>query len=254
MSDIAPISSTLVELLRKAQHVVALTGAGISAESGLPTFRDPVAGLWNKYDPQTLSTREAFKQNPRLVWEWAETLRKAADAANPNAAHKALVAIEARVPKFTLLTQNVDSLHQRAGSNNVIELHGTLARVKCFDEDTLVATWDDTEHIPPRCPHCGGVLRHDTVLFGEVLPQVALQTAMAETVDCDLFLSIGTSGIVEPAASLPYRAMKHGASVVVVNLDVTTDLRSDTLFKINGSAGQILPALVTAAWPDIKHI
>jgi NAD-dependent deacetylase len=241
---------TLIDTLRAAQRIAVLTGAGISAESGLPTFRDRLTGLWAQYRPEDLSTPDAFRRNPRLVWEWFAGHRAAMAAAAPNPAHLALARMERAVAQFTLLTQNIDGLHQRAGSGNVVELHGNIARTKCFEENALVDTWEETGDVPPRCPRCGGQLRPDVVWFGELLPEAALNAANAAAKQCDVFFSIGTSGIVEPAASLAYRALSRGATVVLINLDVINDA-SRQLYKINAPAGQVLPALVDAAWPGI---
>ena len=211
------IAPELAAALRGARHVAVLTGAGISAESGIPTFRDAQTGLWAKYDPRELATPQAFRDNPRLVWEWYAWRAELVGKAEPNVGHLALVEIERRVPTFTLITQNVDSLHHRAGSRNVIELHGRLGRVKCFDEDVVVEQWQETGDVPPRCPRCGGPLRPDVVWFGELLPRAALEAAVEASQLCDLFLSIGTSALVEPAASLPRVAMDAGATVAIVN-------------------------------------
>lgn len=243
------IPQPLIDALRAAQHITVLTGAGISAESGLPTFRDRLTGLWAHYRPEDLSTPDAFRRNPRLVWEWFADHRIAMAKAHPNLAHHALVQMERHVPRLTLLTQNIDGLHQRAGSRNVIELHGNIARTKCFDANHIVETWPETDDLPPRCPQCGSRLRPDVVWFGEVLPPEALHAATTAAKQCDLFFSIGTSGIVEPAASLAYRALSRGATVVLINLDVIND-SSRWLYKINGPAGQILPALIQATWPN----
>ena len=154
-----------------------------------------------------------------------------------------------RVPVLTLITQNVDGLHQRAGSADPIELHGSSTRVRCNDEGMLVATWAETGDLPPRCPRCGGLLQPDVVWFGELLSPELLDRAQAAADSCDLFLSIGTSGEVEPAASLPYRALRRGAALVVLNLDVRNQA-SSPIYTMHGSAGQVLPALLHAAWPD----
>jgi NAD-dependent deacetylase len=244
------IPSALVEKLRSAQHVAVLTGAGVSAESGVPTFRDAQTGLWAKYDPMELATPQAFQHNPQLVWEWYAWRRQLVSQVDPNPAHRALAALEQHVPRLTLITQNVDSLHQRAGSTGVIELHGNLARTKRFDDNVIVEHWEDTGDVPPRCPQTGSMLRPDVVWFGEMLPSDALEAATDATRNCDLFLSVGTSGHVEPAASLPYWALQNGATVAVINLDVTTRLEDPDLYKIRGPAGQILPALLRETWPD----
>jgi NAD-dependent deacetylase len=237
----------LVEALRSARFVAVLSGAGISAESGLATFRDRLTGLWERYELEDLVTTQALARNPGLVWDWFEDMRAAMGRAAPNPAHIALTEIERRVPRFTLLTQNIDSLHQRAGSQNVHELHGNIFRTKCQGDGAVVEEWLDTGESPPLCPRCGSILRPDVVLFGEMLPDDAWEAATEAVEGCDLFFSIGTSGVVEPAASLTYHALMRGATVVQTNLDVETQY-SERLYKIHGPAGTILPALVQAAW------
>ena len=242
------IDEGLIQHLRAAQHVVVLTGAGISAESGVPTFRDALTGLWAKYDPQELATPEAFRNNPRLVWEWYAWRRNLVSEVEPNPGHLALAALERRVSEFTLITQNVDSLHQRAGSTLVIELHGNLSRVKCSEEDRIVETWADSGDIPPRCPFCGGMLRPDVVWFGEMLPVQELRRAIQASRSADMFLTIGTSALVQPAASLPFEALENGAEVIEINID-RTPLSPWMTYTLQGKAGVILPALIEAAWP-----
>jgi NAD-dependent deacetylase len=239
----------LADKLRTAHYVAVLTGAGVSAESGIPTFRDAQTGLWAKYDPQELATPQAFQQNPQLVWDWYAWRGELVGRAAPNPAHIALAELERRVPRLTLITQNVDGLHQQAGSRNVVELHGNIARTKCFAEDVVVERWDETGEIPPRCPRCGGPLRPDVVWFGERLPEAALLAAQEAVLHCDMFFSIGTSGVVEPAASLPFVALKQGATVVIVNPE-TKPSPGPTLYGLSGPAGAVLPALLRAAWPD----
>ncbi len=240
-----PIPPKLIETLRSVLNVVILTGAGISAESNIPTFRDAQTGLWAKYSPAELATPQAFRRNPKLVWEWYAWRRELVAQAKPNPGHLALAELERRVPKFTLITQNVDGLHQRAGSRNVIELHGNINRTKCFEEGVIVESWPPLDDIPPRCPRCGGHLRPDVVWFGEALPPQALAAAFEAAEACDLFLSIGTSGLVQPAASLPFTALHGGAVVVEVNPD-DTPLTPYAAYVLQGSAGQILPELLQA--------
>ncbi len=240
----------LVETLRTAKRVTVLTGAGISAESGLPTFRDPMTGLWAQYRPEDLASPQGFQRNPRLVWEWYAWRREQVMQAAPNAGHQALAAIEQHIPEFTLVTQNVDSLHQRAGSQRVIELHGNITRTKCFDENVVVESWEESVEVPPRCPRCGGRLRPDVVWFGEQLPEQAFQASVEAAVYADVFFAIGTSGTVEPAASLARVAQRFGATVVILNLDVEP-LDAPPLYHIHGQAGSVLPALVHAAWPNV---
>ncbi|NJN65717.1 MAG: NAD-dependent deacylase [Chloroflexaceae bacterium] len=242
------IPAELVETIRKARHVVVLTGAGTSAESGVPTFREAQTGLWAQYDPQELATPQAFQRNPRLVWEWYAWRRSLVARAQPNPGHAALVELEQRVPQFTLITQNVDGLHQRAGSQRVIELHGNIARTKRFDDHVVVEKWKETGEVPPRCPTTGSLLRPDVVWFGEMLPEPALRAAMDAATTCDLFLSVGTSGVVQPAASLPLIAQQAGATLVVINLDVTPHV-SPRACHLCGPSGVVLPSLVQAAWP-----
>ena len=237
------IPTELIQALRTAQRVVVLTGAGTSAESGVPTFRDAQTGLWSRYDPTELATPQAFRRNPRLVWEWYSWRRELVAKAQPNPGHLALVQMQNCVPELTLITQNVDGLHQRAGSKSVIELHGNLTRTKCADGGYLVDSWALTAEIPPQCPHCGGLLRPDVVWFGESLPEKALSQAMAAIRQCDLFFSIGTSGLVHPAASLPFKALEYGAKLVEINPE-NTPLTPRMDIVLYGKAGQILPVIM----------
>lgn len=240
----------LIERLRAAQRVAVLTGAGMSAESGVPTFREAQTGLWARYRAEELATPEAFRRNPRLVWEWYTWRRELISAAQPNPGHLALAEMELRFPSFTLITQNVDGLHQGAGSGQrfpIIELHGNIQRTKCWQENCLVETWQETDEVPPRCPRCGGLLRPDVVWFGETLPQGELQDATQASQECEVFLSIGTSGLVEPAASLPYLALQAGRCVIEINPN-PTPLTNQASYVLCGPSGEILPALARAVW------
>lgn len=249
------IPLALVDLLRSVTSITVLTGAGISAESGVPTFRQELigqeqigqeqSGLWSRYDPEELATPQAFRRNPQLVWRWYTWRRELIARAAPNAGHQALVEMEQSYPEFTLITQNVDGLHQQAGSRRMIELHGNIQRSKCFAENRVVESWSETEEIPPRCPVCGGMLRPDVVWFGETLPQAALESAWKAASTCQVFFSIGTSGIVEPAASLPYIALQSGAAVVEINPN-PTPLTGQATYVLPGPAGEVLPALLAA--------
>lgn len=236
----------MVEALRAARRVVALTGSGISAESGVPTFRDAQTGLWARYDPQELATPEAFARDPDLVWKWYAWRRGLVEGASPNAGHEALADLARRVPVFSLITQNVDGLHQEAGSDNVVELHGNIRRSRCPVENVTVEP-DEMDHLPPPCSNCGSPLRPDVVWFGEALPVAELGTASTAARSCDFFLSIGTSGLVYPAASLPHEAQESGATVVEVNPD-PTPLSAHADFVVRGRAGEVLPRLVAAAF------
>jgi NAD-dependent deacetylase len=245
------IPAELIALLRSAERVTVMTGAGISAESGVPTFRDAQTGLWTKYDPQELATPHAFRRNPRLVWEWYAWRRELIAKTQPNAGHMALAHLERLLPHLTLITQNIDGLHQMAGSAHPIELHGNIARTKCFEDGRIIESWPETGDIPPHCPHCGGLLRPDVVWFHESLPQAALSQAVAASQQCDLFFSIGTSALVQPAASLAHEARYHGAVLVEINLE-PTPLTRYVNYSLHGPAGAILPLLVKQAFSAPK--
>lgn len=235
------------EWLSVAQRVVVLTGAGISRESGVPTFRDAQDGLWARYDPMELASPEGFRRNPSLVWRWYQWRRELVSRARPNPGHRALVDLEAMVPRLVVITQNVDGLHRAAGSSDVIELHGNLQRFKCFDREHPVSAevLNDDLTEPPRCPQCGALVRPDVVWFGEMLPVGALDRAWQEAAAADLILIVGTSGLVQPAASIPLVARETGARTIEVNPD-RTPLSSSVDLHIAGPAGTILPALVEA--------
>lgn len=236
-------------LLRTARRVAVLTGAGMSAESGIPTFRDALSGLWAGYDPEELATPQGFARQPRLVWDWYAERRARVMCAHPNPGHLALVEMERRVPEFSLITQNVDGLHTEAGSVRLFELHGNIRRVRCSVEGAVVPTWEERDDLPPACPACGALLRPDVVWFGELLPARAAQEAWRAAEQADLFLSVGTSNLVEPAASLPWLAHRRGASVLVVNPSMELQQQGPRIHHLTGPAGAILPALVHQAWP-----
>jgi NAD-dependent deacetylase len=241
------VPAELADTLRKAERLTVLTGAGISAESGVPTFREAQTGLWARFRPEQLATQAAYKRDPRLVWEWYTWRRELTARAQPNLGHYALVEIEHHISNFILITQNVDGLHQRAGSRNVVELHGNIQRNQCMEEGIPVDSWADCGEIPPRCPSCGGLLRPGVVWFGENLPEDALQTAWIAAETADMFLSIGTSTLVEPAASLSFNALQHGATVVEVNPN-ETPLTHLAAYSLKGPSGLLLPKLVQATW------
>jgi NAD-dependent deacetylase len=236
----------LIQLLRRIQRVAVLTGAGISAESGVPTFRDAQTGLWAQYDPHELATPEAFARNPKRVWEWYAWRRERVAGTRPNPGHLALVELERRIPVFTLITQNVDGLHQRAGSQQVLELHGNLFRTRCCQCGKPAETWEESDEVPPRCPACASWLRPDVIWFGEMLP-AALWEAEAAATQCQIFVSIGTSTVVYPAAELPFTALRGGTTVVEINPQ-STPLSNCAGFVLPGKAGEVLPALVEAVW------
>jgi NAD-dependent deacetylase len=235
------IPQSVISRCRDAKRIGVLTGAGISAESGLATFRGE-DGIWTKLNPLELASMDAFLKNPSRVWEWYEHRRNIMLNVEPNEAHFTLAAMEAAYPHFSISTQNIDGLHQRAGSRTVHELHGNIARSRCSECNTFV---DDVElkkdSIPPRC-RCGGIIRPDVVWFGEMLPQDALEQAHEAARSADVYFSIGTSAVVYPAAQLPYEAAHHGAFVVEINLQ-PTDLTPHADSSLRGKAGQILPQL-----------
>jgi NAD-dependent deacetylase len=204
--------------LHRSTPVAVLTGAGVSAESGVPTFRDE-GGLWHSYRAQDLATPQAFRRDPALVWQWYDWRRSIVGACRPNTAHHALADMEQALDDFVLVTQNVDGLHRLAGSRRVLELHGNIWRLRCTLE--CRPAWEDRRvplpEIPPRCPGCGALARPDVVWFGEALPGEALMAAMEASRRCALMLVVGTSALVQPAASLPLLALDNGAYLVEIN-------------------------------------
>jgi NAD-dependent deacetylase len=240
-------ASELTGVLQRAERVAVLTGAGVSQESGLRTFRDAQTGLWAQYRPTDLASPEAFARDPKLVWDWYAWRREAVKGVRPNAGHYALVEMEKKIPVFTLITQNVDGLHRMAGSTNIHELHGNIQRVRCADCRTFTEVWgDDTESVP-TCHECGGLLRPYIVWFGEALPREELEAAVTAARSCEVFFSIGTSGVVQPAASLAFAAHNGGAVVVEINAE-PTPLTPKTDFAFQGKSGEILPRLVEMIW------
>jgi len=237
------LAGRAAEALRKARHVCVLTGAGISAESGIPTFRDALTGLWAKFSPEELATPEAFERDPETVWSWYEWRRQLVRQAQPNAGHFALAELARRVPCLTLVTQNVDGLHQRAGSPGVLEYHGNILRDRCTVEQIVAERSEDTRTGLPRCAACGGLLRPDVVWFGEAIPAGPMTVAAAAAEDCDVFLSVGTSSLVYPAAGLAEVALRRRATVIEINPNAT-DLSPHADLVLAGPSGQILPALL----------
>jgi len=235
--------------LRGARRIVVFTGAGVSAESGIPTFRDALTGLWARFDPEQLATEAGFRADPPLVWRWYAERRAAIAKARPNAAHRAIAACESGDARVTVVTQNIDGLHARAGSTNVLELHGNILRVKCLegcgDPDSIEPhhDWHADERVPPACPRCGAPLRPDVVWFGELLPQQVFERAERAALGADLMLVVGTSALVHPAAGLPIAARDAGARVVVVN-PAPTPIDAWAARVLRGPAGEVLPALL----------
>ena len=228
-------------VLRKARRVAVLTGAGVSAESGLATFRQPQTGLWARFKPEDLANANAFANDPALIWDWYLWRLALCREAVPNAGHLALVGLEDR-SDLTLVTQNVDGLHQRAGSANPIELHGNLARGRCITCRN-VQILEGVTAIPPRCKGCGAMLRPDVVWFGEDLPRLALATAKAGFTTCDVAVVIGTSGLVQPAAGLARVAKRNRAVVIEIN-PLETALTGIADYALRGPSSELLPALL----------
>jgi NAD-dependent deacetylase len=242
----------LIPKLQSARQVVALTGSGISAESGIPTFRGE-DGLWKTYRAQDLATPEAFARSPELVWEWYDWRRGLMAAKDPNAGHRILAEWEDRFAHFTLITQNIDGLHRRAGSKNVLELHGNIWRMRCTQEGTVTENTDTSlSSIPPLCPDCGALLRPHVVWFGEALDREVIHRASLLSARCDLMLVVGTSAVVQPAASLPLNALDAGATVVEINPE-STPLTPYADFSLRGKAGDILPGIDSALFPILQE-
>ena len=239
-----PLLATAARRVREARHVCVLTGAGISAESGIPTFRDALTGLWSRFRPEELATPEAFERNPVLVWEWYEARRAQVLKTAPNAGHRALATLAQRIPRLTLVTQNVDGLHQRAGSTGVLEYHGNILRDRCVDEQVVRERAANVTGLP-RCAACGAMLRPDVVWFGEGIPIEPMRRADAAARECDVFLSVGTSSLVYPAAGLAEIALRRGATVVEVNPN-PTDLSPLADVVLRGPSGVVLPQLLAA--------
>ncbi len=237
----------LTNLIKGSDRVAALTGAGVSQESGLRTFRDAQTGLWAQYKPEELASPQAFARDPKLIWDWYAWRREAVKSVRPNAGHYALAEMARRISDFTLITQNVDGLHRMAGSPRVIELHGNIQRVRCSDCGVIVDDWEEDNVEVPRCSLCGGLLRPHVVWFGEPLPRAELEMAVEAARNCQIFFSIGTSGVVQPAATLAYAAHNRGATVIEINAE-QTPLTSKADFFFQGKSGEILPELVKAVW------
>lgn len=249
----------LVRALQQAERVVVLTGAGASAESGIPTFRDALTGLWSRFDPARLATEEAFREDPELVWGWYEWRRVLMGRCAPNAGHAAIArmqqAVRERGGALDVVTQNVDDLHERAGTRGVIHLHGDIGSSRCADCGARRPPGDPhgevpeggRRAVPPRCPACGGPLRPEVVWFGEELPAAAWSRAATAARAADVLLSVGTSSTVYPAASLPRFALESGARVVQVNPH-PTGLEAIADDDLRGRAGSVLPALADAAF------
>jgi NAD-dependent deacetylase len=232
---------TVAKQIKEAKKIVFVTGAGISQESGIPTFRG-TDGYWRNYDPMKLATINAFYQNPKLVWEWYEDRRRGILAAQPNNGHKAISEL-ARYKDVIVLTQNIDGLHQRSGSKKVLELHGSIIRIKCTVCDYIGNITASFDSLPPKCK-CGNILRPDVVWFGEPLPQDVWMEAIRHAQSCDLMVIAGTSLAVSPANTLPLHAKQNGATLIEINPERT--MMSDEMdLSIRETSANALPHLVS---------
>jgi NAD-dependent deacetylase len=234
---------TLAEALRTARTTTILCGAGLSADSGVPTFRDAQTGLWAQYRPEDLASPEAFARDPDTVWQWYRWRRQRIAEVEPNAGHQALAELATRLPDLRLVTQNVDGLQQRAGHDDVIEFHGNIHGNRCHREGRLVEV-DAATDTPPACPHCGGPVRPAVVWFGEPIPQEAIMRATAAAEACDLFIAVGTSAVVHPAAGLADIARQAGARIAEINPDDTA-LSERLDIRIRQRAAEALPQVLT---------
>ena len=250
--------SSLLDALRQARHVLVFTGAGVSAESGIPTFREALKGLWERFDPRELATPEAFQRDPALVWGWYEWRRMQIRHAEPNPGHRAIATLARHVAQLALVTQNVDDLHERAGSTVIAHLHGQISKPICFNcglptfhpEDRPEEPEGGRRLEPPRCGTCGGAIRPGVVWFGEPLPTEDWSHAMEAARSADLVISVGTSNLVYPAAEIPELAARRGATLILVN-PAATAMDPIARYTLQGPAGVILPALVAAAFPSL---
>lgn len=237
-TELAP----LIDILHKTKRVAVLTGAGISAESGIPTFRGE-EGLWKTYRAEELATLSAFIKDPRLIWEWYDWRRGIIGSKDFNPGHQVLASWEKLFPAFHVITQNIDGLHQKASSYNILELHGNIWKLRCTEEETITEDHNTPlREIPPHCPNCGALLRPHVVWFGESLDPSILQSAFALSSSCEVMFVVGTSAVVQPAASLPLSAADSGATVVEINPD-PTPITPYADFSFRGKAGDILPRI-----------
>lgn len=245
MNEMREKISAAQDIIENCSSLTVLTGAGISAESGVPTFRGK-EGLWRNFRSEDLATAEAFWNNPKLVWEWYDWRRSAAKDAKPNPGHFALAELEDQTKKFTLITQNIDGLHQMAGSRNIIEMHGNIWQVRCTKcGDVQQNHKVPLDEIPPRCGLCNEIGRPNVVWFGEIIPMLVIDRSLKAIEECEVMLIIGTSGIVEPAASMGLVAKQTGKTVIEINLEYTPN---SPLFDLTilGKSGEILPLLFSS--------
>ncbi len=236
------ISNSIIERLKSAKSILFFTGAGISAESGIDTFRGK-GGLWNKMSAQELASFDGFMKNPNLVWEWYQYRRKIVRETEPNSGHKVIADFEKYFNEVTVVTQNVDNLHKRAGSTNILELHGNIERNFCMNCKTFygVEKFLESEEVP-KCESCGGMIRPDVVWFGEMLPQEIFTEAEKKASESDVCFIVGTSAVVYPAAYIPISAKEAGAILIEINIE-PTNITNQVDYSITGKAGEVLPKI-----------
>lgn len=237
--------AAILERLRTAKRIVFLTGAGLSAESGIPTFRDSNNSLWSNVDPMAVASIDGFNRNPERVWAWHEEMRRLFSDAGPNAGHEAIAQLEMLLQpaKIEVITQNIDGFHQDAGSSWVLEIHGTTKRIRCHRKCGFISLWEDDA--PQQCPVCSGPVRPDVVWFGEGLDEMLFNLAQDSAEAADVFFAVGTSGVVQPAASLTTLAKNSGAMVIEVNPGETAQsMIAD--YSVRASASDFFQSLCTA--------
>jgi len=239
-----PLLDRAAAALASASSVVVFTGAGVSAESGVPTYRSGADGLWSAQNMERYANPRGYARHLPDSYRWYRARAEGVAAVQPNAGHHAIAELETRVPEFALVTQNIDSLHQRAGSRRVLELHGHLRTARCADCDQRLP-WTDAPK-EPTCPRCSGMLRPDVVMFEEMLPQDVYQDAVEAASRCDVLISVGTSNVVFPAAELPMIALRNGATAIIVNPDMAGQPSHPRVVPLVGLGGNILPRLVAA--------
>lgn len=234
------INEKFIEKLKNSKRLVFFTGAGISAESGIPTFRGK-DGIWNKFKPEELANFNAFIRNPQMVWEWYNHRKRIIQESKPNAAHTTIAEIQNYFEDVTVVTQNIDNLHRRAGSKKIFELHGNIERNFCVDCKKFHNEELDFNSGVPKC-ECGGLIRPDVVWFGEYLPEDQFNGGEKAALNCDLFFVVGTSAVVYPAAGLVYSAKHSGAAIVEINLE-ETEITTQVDYSFFGKAGEVLPKI-----------
>ena len=244
------IDKSLIDTLRESESIVFFTGAGISSESGIPTFRGK-DGIWNKLKPEELANFNAFIRNPEMVWEWYNHRKKIIHEAQPNAAHLTIAEMQNHFKNVTVVTQNIDNLHRRAGSNTVFELHGNIERNFCINCKKFYNEELDFSKGVPKC-ECGGLIRPDVVWFGEYLPEDQFLGGEKAAISSDVFFVVGTSAVVFPAAGLVYTAKQSGATIVEVNIE-ETPLSSIANYSFFGKAGEILPGILEEYKLSLKY-